>query len=80
MFETRGVKFLPRQVVLDIPPLARSSTEIKGGKSRDPATGNSSPDAGSKGMVLPFKPLHMTFKDMCYSVDMPAVRLRVPEC
>lgn len=30
--------------------------------------------AGPKGMVLPFKPLHMTFKDLSYSINMPAVR------
>ena len=35
----------------------------------------------SKGMILPFEPLHLTFHDMWYRVDLPKVgscRLAMP--
>ena len=31
--------------------------------------------SGQKGMVLPFIPLHITFKDLSYSIAMPVVTL-----
>ncbi len=35
---------------------------------------------GSKGMVLPFDPLHLTFSDLNYYVDLPKVRYLPSHC
>ena len=43
----------------------RSTRELNGG-----AAGGGK---GEKGMVLPFDPLHLTFHDLNYYVDLPTV-------
>lgn len=56
----------------DAPTFGRSSSFAEG-RSGDGADGAADVGEIERGMVLPFQPLAMTFDDMHYFVDVPAV-------